>query len=216
MPKKAVLFDLDGTLLNSLPDISRCMNTVLEKHGLSVYPMLDYRYMTGNGALKLTQRALGEAHQELEQTVLAEYAALYAKHCYDESYLYPGIADMMQDLKAAGYRLVVLSNKDDPDVASVLNHYFDEPPFTVMRGHLPGVPLKPDPAAALNIAKELGIAPADFWYLGDTPTDLATCRGAGMNFIAVAWGFRSRQELSEAGAERIVDTPAQALEYMLK
>ena len=123
---------------------------------------------------------------------------------------------MMQDLKAAGYQLVVLSNKDDPDVASVLNHYFDEPPFTVMRGHLPGVPLKPDPAAALNIAKELGIAPADFWYLGDTPTDLATCRGAGMNFIAVAWGFRSRQELSEAGAERIVDTPAQALEYMLK
>ena len=131
-------------------------------------------------------------------------------------YLYPGIADMMQDLKAAGYQLVVLSNKDDPDVASVLNHYFDEPPFTVMRGHLPGVPLKPDPAAALNIAKELGIAPADFWYLGDTPTDLATCRGAGMNFIAVAWGFRSRQELSEAGAERIADTPAQALEYMLK
>ncbi len=111
---------------------------------------------------------------------------------------------------------MVLSNKDDPDVASVLNHYFDEPPFTVMRGHLPGVPLKPDPAAALNIAKELGIAPADFWYLGDTPTDLATCRGAGMNFIAVAWGFRSREELSEAGAERIVDTPAQALEYMLK
>ena len=132
MPKKAVLFDLDGTLLNSLPDISRCMNAVLEKHGLPVYPMLDYRYMTGNGALKLTQRALGEAHQELEQTVLAEYAALYAKHCYDESYLYPGIADMMQDLKAAGYQLVVLSNKDDPDVASVLNHYFDEPPFTVI------------------------------------------------------------------------------------
>ena len=119
MPKKAVLFDLDGTLLNSLPDISRCMNTVLEKHGLPVYPMLDYRYMTGNGALKLTQRALGEAHQELEQTVLAEYAALYAKHCYDESYLYPGIADMMQDLKAAGYRLVVLSNKDDPDIKAM-------------------------------------------------------------------------------------------------
>ncbi len=216
MPKKAVLFDLDGTLLNSLPDISRCMNTVLAKHNLPGFPMLDYRYMTGNGALKLTQRSLDAAHQDMVDTVLDEYAKLYAVHCFDESYLYPGIADMMQDLKAAGYQLVVLSNKDDPDVASVLNHYFGEPPFAVMRGRLPGVPLKPDPTAALNIANELGIAPSDFWYLGDTPTDLATCRGAGMNFIAVSWGFRSREELAAAGAERIVDTPAQALEYMLK
>lgn len=215
MKKKAVLFDLDGTLLNSLPDISRCMNEVLSHHGLPVYPMLDYRYMTGNGAVKLTQRALGENNLALEDTVLAEYSKLYAVHCYDESYLYDGIADMLRALKEAGYQLVVLSNKDDPDVASVLHHYFDEPPFAIMRGRLPDVPLKPDPTAALNIARELNIDPADFWYLGDTPTDLATCKGAGMNFIAVAWGFRSREELSEAGAQRIVDTPAQALEYML-
>lgn len=215
MPRKAVLFDLDGTLLNSLPDISRCMNEVLARHGLPTHEMLDYRYLTGNGAYLLTQRAVGEAHQDMVEEVLRDYAALYAVHCYDESFLYDGVREMLAALKKAGYTLVVLSNKDDPDVECVLRHYFDEIPFTIMRGHIEGVPLKPDPSAALNIAAELGIAPDDFWYMGDTPTDLKTCQGAGMHFIALTYGFRSREELAQAGATRFAASPAEALRIIL-
>lgn len=215
MPKKAVLFDLDGTLLNSLPDISRCMNEVLAKHNLPTHAEWDYRYLTGNGALKLAQRAVGPDHQDLVDTVLSEYAAIYAHHCYDDSYLYEGVREMLTALKEAGYTLVVLSNKDNKDVESVLRHYFDEPPFAIMRGRIDGVPLKPDPTAAINIAKELNIDPDDFWYLGDTPTDFSTCKGAGMHFIAFTHGFRSREELAEVGVTRFAANPAEALKIIL-
>lgn len=215
MTKKAVLFDLDGTLLNSLPDISRCMNTVLRQMALPEYPMPNYRYMTGNGALKLCERAAGENHQEKVPEILTKYSELYAGHCFDESYLYEGVADMLSALKAAGLRLVVLSNKDDPDVATVIGHYFPVSPFEITRGRREGVPIKPDPTAALQIAAEMGLKPDEFWYLGDTPTDLACCRGAGMDFIAVGWGFRSWEELHAAGATRIVAQPGEALSIML-
>ena len=214
MKKKAVLFDLDGTLVNSLPDISKCMNTALQKHGLPAHPQQAYCYMTGNGARVLTERAVGEAHQGLVDGVLNDYRALYAVHCYDSSFVYPGIVDMLAGLRAAGYKLAVLSNKDDPDVASVIAHYFAPNTFDVLRGRRDGVPLKPDPTAALDVARGLGIAPDDFWYLGDTATDCETCQAAGMHMIAVSWGFRPESELRQAGAARIVAEPAQALALM--
>ena len=214
MKKKAVLFDLDGTLVNSLPDISKCMNTALQKHGLPAHPQQAYCYMTGNGARVLTERAVGAQHQDLVDAVLPAYGALYAKHCYDSSFVYPGIQKMLAGLKAAGYKLAVLSNKDDPDVASVIAHYFAPGTFDLLRGRRPGVPLKPDPTAALDVAREMGVAPDDFWYLGDTATDCKTCQGAGMHLIAVSWGFRPESELREAGAVRIVATPAEALAIM--
>lgn len=214
MKKKAVLFDLDGTLVNSLPDISKCMNAALQMHGLPAHPVADYCYMTGNGARVLTQRAVGAEHADLVDTVLDDYRALYGAHCYDSSFVYPGIVEMLSALKAAGYQLAVLSNKDDPDVASVMAHYFAPNTFDVLRGRRPGVPLKPDPTAALDVARELGLAPDDFWYLGDTATDCQTCQSAGMHLIAVSWGFRPESELREAGAARIAATPAEALALM--
>lgn len=214
MKKTAILFDLDGTLLNSLPDIARCMNEVLKANSLPVYPQADYRYMTGNGALLLTQRAVG-TRQDLFDKVLREYSANYAAHCYDTSYLYDGIPELIAALAQKGLRLVVLSNKDDGDVKNVIRHYFPDMPFEITRGRLPGVPLKPDPSAANNIAAEMGLTAADFWYMGDTPTDYACAKAAKMDFIALTWGFRSREELFEAGAERFADTPQEALNIML-
>jgi len=216
MEKKAVLFDLDGTLVNSLPDIADCMNQALALHGLPAHPLAAYNHMVGNGAAMLARRAVGEAHAELAEAVLRDYSPRYAAHCYDASCLYDGIAEMLKALRAAGLRLAVLSNKDDPDVASVIGHYFEDAPFEILRGRLPGVPLKPNPAAALDIAREMGLEPGEFWYLGDTPVDMQTCRDAGMDFIAVSWGFRSEQELREAGAARIAATPEEALGMMLR
>ena len=213
--KKAVLFDLDGTLINSIPDISACMNRALALHGLPVHPAEAYQYMTGNGALVLTSRAVGPAHQDLAEAVFADYRALYAAHCNDTSHRYAGIAEMTASLRRAGLRLAVLSNKDDGDVKSVIRHYFDPNPFEILRGRRPGVPLKPDPAAALDIAREMGLQPAEFWYLGDTPTDVETALGAGMHLIAAGWGFRTEAELKQAGAERVAITPMEALSLML-
>ncbi len=216
MAKKAVLFDLDGTLLNSLPDISHCMNTVLRDRALPEYPMPDYRYMTGNGALKLCERAAGEMNQARVPEILQAYSALYAVHCFDESYLYEGIADLLQALKQAGLRLAVLSNKDDADVATVIGHYFPASPFEITRGRREGIPVKPDPASALQVAAEMGLKPDEFWYLGDTPTDMKTCAAAGMHFIAAGWGFRSEVELRQAGARRIAAHPEDVLKIILQ
>ena len=213
---KAVLFDLDGTLIQSIPDIARCMNRALAMHGLPGHDEAAYWYMLGNGARMLARRAVGEAHAALLDAVLGDYRALYSKHCYDTSHLYADVPEMLRGLRAEGLRLTVLSNKDDGDVASVIGHYFDPSPFEIIRGRLPGVPLKPDPAAALGIARELGVAPEDFWYLGDTATDLETAKAAGMRFIAAGWGFRTPKELREAGADCIAASPSEAGRMMLK
>jgi len=214
--KKAVLFDLDGTLINSLPDISACMNEALKMHGLPVHPVKAYCYFTGDGASNLTKRALGPEHQDMFDAVYADYRALYAVHCNDTSHVYDGIPELLNGLHQAGLRLAVLSNKDDSDVASVIAHYLPDAPFELLRGRRPGVPIKPDPAAALAIAKEMGLTPEDFWYLGDTPTDCKTCQNAGMHLIAAGWGFRPENELREAGAARVAACPLEALRMMME
>ena len=213
--KKAVLFDLDGTLINSLPDISHSMNQALRMHGLPTHPLDAYRYFVGDGAVNLTRRAIGPEHQALTDAVLRDYSAIYAAHCNDTSHVYAGIPQMLDALRAAGLRMAVLSNKDDGDVARVIGHYFADHPFDLLRGRRPGVPIKPDPTAALQIADDLNLTPDDFWYLGDTPTDIAACQNAGMHLIAVSWGFRPESELIAAGAKRVARTPEEALDIML-
>ena len=214
--KKAVLFDLDGTLLNSLPDISACMNRTLEKYGLPAHPLADYCYMTGDGARVLSQRAVGPAHADLVEDVLRDYRTLYGQHSQEDSFVYDGIHQMLRGLKVAGLQLAVLSNKDDPDVRQVMTHYFDAADFALLRGRVPGVPLKPDPAPALAVARELGVQPGECWYLGDTNTDAQTALGAGMHFVGAGWGFRTEAELRQAGARFVAQTPLQALDIMLE
>ena len=214
--KKAVLFDLDGTLVQSLPDIARCMNQVLAAHGLPTHAQNAYCYFVGDGAVNLTRRAAGAEHADQWDAILKEYSAAYAVHCMDTSHVYDGIPALLRSLRAAGLRMAVWSNKDDGDVVNVIRHYFGaNHPFEVLRGRRPGVPIKPDPTAALQIAAEMGLTADEFWYLGDTPTDLNACKNAGMHFIAVGWGFRPESELRAAGAKRYAPTPADAEKLML-
>ena len=207
---KAALFDLDGTLINSLADIAWAMNLALREHGLREYPEKDYRYFVGSGVYVLTSRVIGE-RTDLEEKVRKTYMANYAAHSLDRTAPYPGIENMLRDLKRQGVKLCVFSNKPDPDTQHIVRHFFGGDLFDAVQGQISGIPIKPDPAGALAIATEMGVSPAECWYLGDTAVDINTCHAAGMELIAVSWGFRSTEELIAAGAERIVDTPFQAL-----
>ncbi len=209
--KRAVIFDLDGTLLQTLPDIGGSMNRVLERFGLPAHPLEAYNKMVGNGAMKLTERAVGNKGHSLTEQVYHAYRAEYAAHTCDKSYIYPGIMKTIRELRKLGIILTVFSNKDDPDVKSVIDHYFPEHPFKTIRGRMEGIPLKPEPDGAYMIAKTLDLEPSEFLYVGDTGTDMDCGNNANMETVGVTWGFRTREELIEHHARHIIDKPEQLI-----
>jgi phosphoglycolate phosphatase len=212
---KAVLFDLDGTLTNTLQDIANAMNRSLRINGLPEFETDAYRYLVGNGAKILAQRAVRD-QQALVAKVQQDYQAYYETHNQVTTRPYDGIPEMLHALYAMGLKLCVLSNKPHADTQHVVAHYFPDVAFSVVRGQMEGVPIKPDPAGALAIAEAIGVDPADFLYLGDTSVDMTCARNAGMHPVGVKWGFRDETELREAGAEYIIDTPMQAVDIAKK
>jgi phosphoglycolate phosphatase len=208
---RAVLFDLDGTLADSLADLATATNGALAQLGCPAHPVEDYRYMVGDGARELCARALPADKQGLQDEVLRRMRQHYDRHCFDLTKLYAGIPELVSALAERHLRLAVLSNKPDDFTKRVIAHYFQPSPFAVVRGQLPNVPLKPDPTAALQIAQELNTPPAHWLYLGDTNTDMRTARAAGMHAVGVLWGFRDRDELVASGAEHIVAKPEDML-----
>ena len=207
---QAVLFDLDGTLTNTLEDIAFAMNRALRMHGLPEHPVEKYRYLVGSGAKKLAQRAVGE-HADMAASVLKTYQAYYQEHSLDKTCPYDGVADMLEALQQRGVKLCVFSNKPHADTCRVVAHFFPQISFAAVRGQMEGVPVKPDPAGALAVAEQLGVAPADFLYLGDTDVDMLCARNAGMHPVGVTWGFRDAEELRSAGAERLIHHPMELL-----
>lgn len=204
--KKAVIFDLDGTLINSLPDIAAAMNRTLARFGLPEHPEADYKYKVGNGAVKLAERSVGEHTEYLEQ-VLAAYRADYAQNSRVNTTAYRGVIEMLTAIEQMGVRVCVLSNKDQSDVENVMRYYFPSVRFSVILGRAEGVALKPDPAGALRIAGELELKPEEIWFVGDTGTDMQCGAAAGMDTIGVLWGFRPREELIASGARELAADP---------
>ncbi len=211
--KKGVIFDLDGTLINSLPDISAAMNRSLAKFGLPGYEENSYKYKVGNGVFKLAERAVGQ-HTELLDQVLEAYMADYTVNCRINTYAYKGVPEMLQALIDKGMKVGVLSNKDQADVDKVLAYYFPTIAFTVIRGRVEGVPLKPDPAGALLIAQDMEVLPSECWYVGDTSMDMNCGAAAGMETIGVLWGFRPREELVASGARELIAEPEELLRLL--
>lgn len=207
---QAVLFDLDGTLTNTLEDIAFAMNRALRLHGLPEHPVDAYRYMVGDGAKVLAQRAVGEK-AELAGEVQRTYQAYYQEHNLDRTRPYGGIPELLEALQTRGVKLCVFSNKPHADTCRVVAHFFPGVRFAVVRGQVEGVPVKPDPAGALAVAGEAGVAPEDFLYLGDTNVDMRCALRAGMHPVGVTWGFRTAEELLDAGAERLLNDPLELL-----
>ena len=207
---KAVLFDLDGTLTDTLADIAAAMNRALRLHELPTWPVDAYRYLVGNGAKVLSERCVRE-RQELSAAVRQTYQAYYETHNLVQTKPYEGVPEMLQALVDRGIRLAVFSNKPDADTKAVVRHFFPQIPFAAVRGQVEGVPVKPDPAGAFALAAEMGLAPGEFLYLGDTAVDMQCARNAGMHPVGALWGFRTAEELRESGAERLIARPGDLL-----
>lgn len=215
---KAVIFDLDGTLADTITSIAYFANKALNKFDLCYIDIERYKYLVGNGADELVRKMLFEHSAytaELFNNILNEYRKSYNENFLYKTTAYNGIVALLNDLKAHDFKLAVLSNKPNDTTQKVVKALFGDI-FDVCYGHVEGVPKKPDPKAALMIARELGVAPAECMYVGDTDTDMKTGKSAGMLTVGVLWGFRDFDELSQNGADIIVSKPKEILAEAIK
>lgn len=208
--RTAFLFDLDGTLLNTLEDIADAMNDALRSFSLPPRETGEYRFLVGNGVKVLAERAVGD-HPELAEQVRAAYQRRYETHLRVKTRPYDGMTETLRALSAAGIPLCVLSNKPDADTRKLIAECFPEIPFAHVQGQRSGVPRKPDPAAALAIADIVGVPPERMIYVGDSGVDMVCAGRAGMPAVGVLWGFRSREELAENGAAWLINRPEELL-----
>jgi len=213
---KAILFDLDGTLLDTLRDLADAGNAALRELGCPAHSTEDYKYFIGKGMEELSRQILPEENRD-KQTVAKSLSLVkqyYNRYWKRNSRPYPGIAEMLTGLEKQGIVKVVFSNKPDEFTGVMVRELLPKWKFEIIRGALPGVPIKPDPTAALQIAAELKIAPKKFIYLGDSATDMQTANAAGMYAVGALWGFRTAEELLGGGAKVLVKEPLEMLKLI--
>lgn len=213
---KAILFDLDGTLLDTLGDLANSMNAVLDRLGHPQHEQDAYRYFVGDGISKLAERVLPESDRcktKIDECV-RDMRAEYAKRWSETSRPYDGVAELLAELDKRGLKKVVLSNKPDDMTKLTVEKLLAGFKFDIVRGASDKVAPKPDPAGAFAIADELGLVPGEFLYLGDTNTDMQTANKAGMYPVGATWGFRDEEELKASGAQAIVHRPTDVLELL--
>ncbi len=202
------IFDLDGTLTDTLATISHYGNSALVKNGFDTIATDRYRYLVGDGRDVLIHRMLAESGLDTDENFLkvrTDYDNGYENNMLYLTQPYDGIIPAIESLKDNGNTLAVLSNKPAGIVKSIINEMFPDGLFALVEGQRDGVPVKPDPQSALAIASELGFAPDECIFVGDTNVDIRTGKNAGMKTVGVLWGFRDRRELSEAGADVIIE-----------
>ncbi len=211
--KKLIVFDLDGTLLNSLEDLADSANWVLEQHGFPTHPVDAYRYFVGDGVRKLIERILPQEERtdaRIEQC-RQEFVAYYKVHMEDKTCVYEGITELLAELKNRGLKIAVATNKVHVAVAPLMAKYFPNIRFDAMIGQREGVPVKPAPQIMFDILKETGCEPSEALHVGDTATDMQLAHNAGVTPVGVLWGYRPLEELREAGAKFIIEKPQELL-----
>ena len=213
---KAVIFDLDGTLVDSLGDLADSTNTVLSRRGYPVHELDAYRYFVGDGMLNLILRALprDKATHSLAKELHPEIDAEYSNNWHTRTRPYNDIPELLSVLSSRGLRLAVLSNKPDHFTTRIVRYFFPEVPFDPVFGYREGIPRKPDPTAALDIVKRFGLIKTEVLYIGDTNTDMQTANAADLYAVGAAWGFRPVEELADSGAQAIINHPLELLDLL--
>ena len=213
---ETVIFDLDGTLLNSLEDLAASTNYALRQHGYPEHELPAYRHFVGNGINKLLERALPEAVRTEENVmkVREDFVAYYSIHKADFTAPYAGITDLLGELKRRGVLLAVASNKYHAATVELIPEYFGKGVFDFVFGQREGIPIKPDPTIVFDIIKAAGVNKDEVLYVGDSGVDMQTAVNSGVTSVGVTWGFRDRKELLENGACHIADRPSDILEIM--
>lgn len=210
----AIVFDLDGTLLNTLEDLKDSVNYGLRKFGMPERSLEEIRCFVGNGVQKLIERAVpkGTSQGEYEQVFMA-FKKYYSIHCNDKTDLYPGIRELLTELKKSGYCMAIVSNKLQTGVETLKELYFKDY-ITVAIGGKEGIPQKPAPDMVIEAMEQLGITKEKVVYVGDSEVDIATAANTGIDCIVATWGFRSMQELLDAGGEIFADDPMDILKII--
>lgn len=219
---KMILWDLDGTLIDTLDDLGEAVSHTLRLRGLPTHGREDYRRMVGHGVRNLVKRALMASRVRIEDTpdgealvdaALADFKAYYSAHIDDYSRPYPGISELLAELDAAGVKLAVVSNKFQEGTDHLIREFFPKIRFAAILGNRPGYPLKPDPAIVEEALARAGVLRSDALLVGDSPTDMHTAENGGIDSLAVSWGYRTREDLA---AYRIVESVADLRKIILE
>lgn len=213
---KAVLFDLDGTLLDTIGDLAAAMNRSLAALGLPEHSLPEYHHFVGEGVRTLVDKVLSPQRRDAAtiEKLLALFSEDYAKNWAMTTTLYAGVEPLLSGLRERGLALAVLSNKPHRYMAQIEQHFFPDSGFTLFCGHKEGVARKPNPEGALLAAREMNLPPEQFLYVGDSCVDMQTALSAGMQACGALWGYRTEEELREHGAQILAHAPQEIL-YLL-
>lgn len=206
--KKLVVFDLDGTLVNSIYDIADCVNLALSSENLPQNSLKEYYTFVGNGMENLIRRALKDKSEDenLYKAVRTRFDILYKEHCNDKTTPYEGVPELLQRLNSQGIMTAVLTNKAHEFVTGILHRCFPDHRFHIALGNKDCIARKPDPHGLLYLIEEAGVSLSDCVYVGDSEVDVATAENAGMDLVCVTWGFRSVEELVSSGAKVLISS----------
>lgn len=211
--KKLVIFDLDGTLLNTIDDLGHAANAALQKNGFATHSMGSYPFYVGNGVRKLITRVLPEDNRDIVtiDRVLKDFKDYYSQHCTEFTKPYEGIPELLEELAGNGVKIAVASNKYQLAVDSIIGHFFGDKQWASIEGQRDGRNIKPDPSVVFSILGKAQVTKADTLYVGDSGVDIDTAQRACINSVGVTWGFRPEKELRDHHADCIVNSPAEIL-----
>ena len=214
MAIQGIIFDLDGTLVDTLADLTDSMNAALMQLGRPGRSSEECREMIGYGLRKFAEYALGPEHAELTDELVGRMAAYYLDHCLLKTTAYDGMNETIETLSRQGIRLAVLTNKNQRPSEIICRHYFGADTFDPIVGAIEGRKTKPDPTTTLDILSQWNLGADDVLFVGDSETDIQTALNAGIRSIGCVWGFRGRDQLNAAGADILIDHPRQILDYL--
>lgn len=214
--KKLAIFDLDGTLLNTIEDLGRACNHALEQKGLPIHNMASYPFLVGNGVRNLILRAVPESYrtESYIDDILKVFKEYYNEHNCDYTAPYDGIPELLSQLCEMGVKVAVASNKYQQATEKIVKHFFPTVDFVTINGQQEGIPVKPDPSIVFDILAKAQITKDETIYIGDSGVDMETARRACIDSIGVTWGFRPEKELTEYYANHIVHSPSEILELV--